>query len=206
MKLTIDECTQLASVIHLQRLLQLIEQQIDRLQTIQINQNQQINDPLHQDLNDINLVLNNTQQLTGDDTLRFCLSLLWNLTDENAIVCERFIHSMGLQLFQRLIHLFASDTIILTKIVGLLSNISEVSHLRIYLYSIDIIPLMQKFLTDGIIDIAFSAAGILAHLLLEQINHEVNIELCQYMRNAILKWKNPDTNMVTYRYEKKTKI
>ena len=109
---------------------------------------------------------------------------------------------MGLQLFQRLIHLFSSDTIVLTKIVGLLSNISEVSHLRIYLYSIDIIPLMQRFLNDGIIDIAFSAAGILAHLLLEQINHEVNIELCQYMRNAILKWQNPDSNMVTYRYEK----
>jgi hypothetical protein len=196
----------LGSIINLQRLLQLIEQQIDRLQTIQISQNHQINDPSQQELNDIDIVLNNTQQLTGDDTLRFCLSLLWNLTDENPIVCERFIHSMGLQLFQRLIHLFSSDTIILTKIVGLLSNISEVSHLRIYLYSIDIIPLMQKFLIDGIIDIAFSAAGILAHLLFEQINHEVNIELCQYMRNAILKWQNPDTNMVTYRYKKKNKI
>jgi hypothetical protein len=196
----------LCSIINLQRLLQLIEQQIDRLQTMQISQYQQINNSSQQEFNDIDIVINNIQKLTGDDTLRFCLSLLWNLTDENPIVCERFIHSMGLQLFQRLIHLFSSDTIILTKIVGLLSNISEVSHLRIYLYSIDIIPLMQKFLTDGIIDIAFSAAGILAHLLLEQINHEVNIELCQYMRNAILKWKNPDTNMVTYRYEKKTKI
>ena len=144
--------------------------------------------------------MDNSQQLTGDDTLLFCLSLLWNLTDENPIVCERFIHSMGLQLFQRLIHLFSSDTIVLTKIVGLLSNISEVSHLRLYLYSIDIIPLMQKFLTDGIIDIAFSAAGILAHLLFDQINQEINMELCQYMRNAILKWQNPDTNMVTYRY------
>jgi hypothetical protein len=197
--LTIDECTQLGSVINLQRLLQLIEQQIDRLQTIQVNQNQQINDQSQQELNDINNILDNNQQLTGDDTLLFCLSLLWNLTDENPIVCERFINSMGLELFQRLIHLFSLDTIVLTKIVGLLSNISEVSHLRIYLYSIHIVPLMQRFLTDGIIDIAFSAAGILAHLLFEQINHEVDMELCQYMRNAILKWQNPDTNMVTYR-------
>jgi hypothetical protein len=184
----------LGSVTNLQRLIQLIEQQIDRLQTIHINQNQQINDPSEQELN-------NNQQLIGDDTLRFCLSLLWNLTDENSIVCENFIHSMGLQLFQRLIHLFSSDRIVLTKIVGLLSNISEVSHLRIYLYSIDIISIMQRFLTDGIIDIAFSAAGILAHLLLEQVNHEDNIELCQYMTNAISKWQNPNTNMVTYRYE-----
>ncbi len=190
----------MGSTINLQRLLQLIEQQIDRLQTIQITQNQQINDPLQQEIND--LELNNTQQLTGDDTLRFCLSLLWNLTDENPIVCEHFIHSMGLQLFQRLIHLFSSDTIVLTKIVGLLSNISEVSYLRIYLYANDIIPLMRRFLTDGIIDIAFSAAGTLAHLLLEQIDHEMNMELCQHMRNTILKWQNPDSNMVTYRYEK----
>ncbi len=199
-QLSIDECTQLGSTINLQRLLQLIEQQIDRLQTIQITQNQQINDPLQQEIND--LELNNTQQLTGDDTLRFCLSLLWNLTDENPIVCEHFIHSMGLQLFQRLIHLFSSDTIVLTKIVGLLSNISEVSYLRMYLYANDIIPLMRRFLTDGIIDIAFSAAGTLAHLLLEQIDHEMNMELCQHMRNTILKWQNPDSNMVTYRYEK----
>jgi len=198
-RLTVSECTQLASVTNLQRLLQLIEQQIDRLHTMQLNSNQQINDLAQQDLNDPQINLNPMLQLTGDDTLRFCLSLLWNLTDENPIVCERFIHSMGLQLFQRLIHLFSLDTIILTKIVGLLSNISEVAHLRVYLYSIDIIPLMQKFLTDGIIDIAFSAAGILANLLLEQIDREVNVDLCQYMRNAILKWQNPDTNMITYR-------
>ena len=190
----------MGSTNNLQRLLQLIEQQIDRLQTIQLTQNQQINDPTQQEFHDINVELNNTQQLTGDDTLRFCLSLLWNLTDENPIVCERFIHSMGLQLFQRLIHLFSSDTVVLTKIVGLLSNISEVSYLRIYLYSFDIIQLMQRFLIDGIIDIAFSAAGILAHLLLEQIDHEISMELCQQMRNAISQWPNPDSNMVTYRY------
>ena len=58
---------------------------------------------------------------------------------------------------------------------------------------------MQRFLTGGIIDIAFSATGILAHLLLEQINQEINRDLCQDMRNAIQRWKNPDTNMVTYR-------
>ncbi|UJR31306.1 hypothetical protein I4U23_018804 [Adineta vaga] len=191
-RLTIDECTQLGSVTNLQRLIQLIEQQIDRLQTTHMNQPQQLDDVSEQELN-------NNLQLIGDDTLRFSLSLLWNLTDENPTICEHFIHSMGLQLFQRLIHLFASDTIVLTKIVGLLSNISEVSHLRIYLYSIDIIPLMQRFLTDGIIDIAFSAAGILAHLLYEQINQEIDTELCQDMRNTICKWQNPETNMVTYR-------
>ncbi|CAF0853800.1 unnamed protein product [Adineta ricciae] len=189
-RLTIAECTRLGSDTNLQRLIQLIEQQIDRLQTMHVNQQQ----------DDLSVQeSNNNLQLTGDDTLRFCLSLLWNLTDENPIVCEHFIHTMGLQLFQRLIYLFSSDTIILTKIVGLLSNISEVPHLRLYLYSIDIISLMQRFLTDGIIDIAFSATGILAHLLLEQINQEINRDLCQDMRNAIQKWKNPDTNMVTYR-------
>ena len=197
--MSIDECTQLGSTNNLQRLLQLIEQQIDRLQAIQNSQNQQNNDPIQGEFHDVNLDLNDSQQLTGDDTLRFCLSLLWNLTDENSLVCERFIHSLGLQSFQRLMRLFASDTIVLTKIVGLLSNISEVPYLRIYLYSIDIIPLMQQFLIDGIIDIAFSAAGILAHLLLEQIDREISKELCQQMRNAIISWQNPDTNMVTYR-------
>ncbi|CAF3504632.1 unnamed protein product, partial [Rotaria sp. Silwood2] len=198
-KLTIDECTQLGSVINLKRLLQLIEQQIDRLQTMQINQNQQAhNVQTQQTLSDIDLTLNHNQQLTSDDTLRFCLSLLWNLTDENAIVCENFIQSMGLQLFQRLLNLFSTDTIVLTKIVGLLSNIAEVSHLKIYLYSIDIIPLMQKYITEAILDVAFSAVGILAHLLYEQTDDEINLELCRQMRKTIVSWQNPHTNMVTY--------
>jgi hypothetical protein len=174
---------------------------------MQITQNQQVvhvhNDQSPQTLNDIDIVLNNSQQLTSDDTLRFCLSLLWNLTDENITVCENFIQSMGLQLFQRLVHLFATDTIVLTKIVGLLSNIAEVSHLKIYLYSIDIIPLMQKYMMEAIPDIAFSATGILAHLLYEQTDEEINLEVCQLMREAIVAWQNPHTNMVTYRYAHK---
>ncbi|CAF3632366.1 unnamed protein product [Rotaria socialis] len=193
-RLTVEECTKLGSVINIHCLLQLIEHQVNRLQAMQNIQNHASEQPLNH-----NLLLNNDLQLTGDDTLRFCLSLLWNLTDENPIVCERFVHSNGLQLFQRLIHLFSTDTIILTKILGVLSNISEVSHLIMCLYSIDIIPLIQKFLTDAIIDIAFSAAGILAHLLFQQINRELNLELCQYMKNAILKWQNPDRNIITYR-------
>jgi hypothetical protein len=191
--------------MNLTRLLQLIEQQIDRLQTIQISENQQAviahNDQSQQSLNDIDMILNNSQQLTSDDTLRFCLSLLWNLTDENAMVGESFIQSMGLQLFQRLFHLFASDTIVLTKIVGLLSNIAEVPHLKPCLYSIDIISLMQKYMMEAILDVAFSATGVLAHLLYEQTDDEINLELCQQMRETILSWQNPHTNMVTYRYE-----
>lgn len=182
----------------------MIEQQIDRLQTMQLVGQQQQQAPQQnagqqQEFNELDLLSSNQSQLTGDDTLRFCLSLLWNLTDENPIVCQRFIHSMGLHLFQRLINLFASDSIVLTKIVGLLSNISEVAHLRIYLYSIDIIPLMRRFLNESTLDIAFSAAGILAHLLYEQIDQQVDKELCQQMREAISKWQNPETNMVTYR-------
>jgi hypothetical protein len=161
---------------------------------VQNEQSQQIS-------NDIDIVLNNPQQLTSDDTLRFCLSLLWNLTDENKIVCENFIQSMGLQLSKRILHLFATDTIVLTKIVGLLSNVAEVSHLKIYLYSIDIIPLMQKFINEAVLDVAFSATGILAHLLYEQTDDEINLELCQQMTDAIKTWQNPHTNMVTYRYE-----
>lgn len=200
-KLTINECAHLGSVVNIQRLLQLIEQQIDRLQTSQIHQgNLAGNDQSQPISNDIDMVINNPQQLTSDDTLRFCLSLLWNLTDENIIVCEHFIQSNGLQLFQRLLQLFSTDTILLAKIVGLFSNIAEVSHLKTYLHSIDIILLMQKFLIEGIPDIAFSAAGILAHLIYDQADEEINFELCQHMRDAILTWQNPHTNMVTYRY------
>jgi antitoxin component HigA of HigAB toxin-antitoxin module len=201
-KLTTAECTQLGSIINLKRVFQLIEQQIDHLQTTQLNQNQPIhnNDQFEQTVNDIDMVLDHPQQLTSDDTLRFCLSLLWNLTDENSIICESFIQSMGLQLFQRLLHLFASDTIVLTKVVGLLSNIAEVSHLKPYLYSIDIIPLMQKYIIESIIDVAFPAAGIIAHLLFEQTDDEINFDLCQLMRNAILSWQSPHLNMVTYKY------
>lgn len=119
------------------------------------------------------------------------------------MVCERFIHSMGLHLFQRLLTLFGSDSIVITKIVGLLSNIAEVAHLRIYLYSIDIIPLMRRFLSNTTLDIAFSSAGILSHLLAEQAEHGVNEDLAEQMRETMIKWQNPETNMITYRFERR---
>ena len=194
-RLSIHECALIGSIGNLKRLFQLIEQQIDRLQTIQIIQN----DQSQQSVNHLDLMLNHPQQLRSDDTLRFCLSLLWNLTDENPIVCENFIQSMGLDLFQRLLHLFPGDNIVQTKIVGLLSNIAEVSPLKNYLYSIDIIPLMQKYMTEAIPDVAFSATGILAHLLYEQNEDEIDEDLCRRMRDAINTWKNPETNMVNYR-------
>lgn len=194
-RLSIHECALMGSIGNLKRIFQLIEQQIDRLQTIQIIQN----DPSQQPVNHLDLMLNHPQQLTSDDTLRFCLSLLWNLTDENPIVCENFIQSMGLELFQRLLHLFPRDHIVQTKIVGLLSNIAEVTHLKKYLYSIDILPLMQKYMTDAIADVAFSATGILAHLLYDQNEEEIDEDLCRRMRDAINTWQNPETNMVTYR-------
>ena len=106
---------------------------------------------------------------------------------------------MGLQLFQRLLQLFSTDTILLTKIVGLLSNIAEVSRLRICLYSIDIVSLMRKFMLEAVLDIAFAATGILAHLLSEQVDDEIDWDLCQQMRDTILTWQNPHTTMVTYR-------
>ncbi|UJR15422.1 hypothetical protein I4U23_002367 [Adineta vaga] len=199
-RLTIDECTQLGTIKNLKRLLQLIEQQIDRLQTMQITQNQQMNNAHNdQSVNEIDILLNNPQQLTSDDTLRFCLSLLWNLTDENATVCRNFIQSMGLELFQRLLDLFASDTIVLTKIVGLLSNIAEVQHLKSYLYSIGIIPLMKRYINEAVVDVAFSATGILAHLLYDQKNDDIDFDLCEQMMDAIKSWQSPHTNMVTYR-------
>ena len=191
----------MGSLTNLKHLIQLKEQQIERLRTIQSSQNYQTayahNESTQQILNNIN----NSQQLTSDDTLRFCLSLLWNLTDENALVCENFIQSMGLQLFQRLLYLFSTDTIVLTEIVGLLSNIAEVSHFKICLYSIDIIPLMQKYITEAILDVAISAAGILAHLMYAQTDDEINLDLWQKMREAIVTWQNPHIDMVTYRYE-----
>jgi hypothetical protein len=59
---------------------------------------------------------------------------------------------------------------------------------------------MQKYVLEAIPDIAFSAMGILAHLFYEQTDEEIDYELCQQMREAIVTWQNPDTNLVTYRY------
>ena len=76
LKLTIHQCTQLSSVLNIRRLLQLVEQQIDRLQTMQLAPMNIPNDQSQPVLNDMDMMLNNPQQLTSDDTLRFCLSLI----------------------------------------------------------------------------------------------------------------------------------
>ncbi|CAF1482185.1 unnamed protein product, partial [Didymodactylos carnosus] len=122
------------------------------------------------------------------------------------IVCEKFITCNGIQVYQRILEIFATDTITITKIVGLFSNIAEVEHLRIYLRTPLIIEQIEYFLLNSAIDIAYFSAGILSHLLLdEHDNRDDSVDNDHYklisdeMRRIITLWRNPDTSMVTYR-------
>ncbi len=78
----------------------------------------------------LELVLQRVDNQQIDITLKFTLSALWNLTDESPSTCSVFLNEGGMDLFLQVLQVFPDDISIETKVLGLLNNIAEVSHLR----------------------------------------------------------------------------
>jgi len=97
-------------------------------------------------------------------TLKFTLSALWNLTDESPETCGVFLREGGLDLFLRVLEAFPGKSTVETKILGLINNIAEVKTLRHRLMVDQFLSALHHLLRSPLIDVAYFAAGIVAHL------------------------------------------
>ncbi|CAF0977812.1 unnamed protein product [Adineta ricciae] len=103
------------------------------------------------------------------ETVEVAWTLLWNITDETAENCRRFIEdNNGLQAYYDCLELWSDKRDLVRNMLGLLGNVAEVKELRHYL----ITPMhMEKFrmlLTRSIqndIEIPYNCGGILANIL-----------------------------------------
>ena len=62
-----------------------------------------------------------------DSTLKFNLSALWNITDESPAASKLFFDLEGIEKYARMLEVFAGDTQIEQRVLGLINNIAEVS-------------------------------------------------------------------------------
>ncbi|KAK6195403.1 hypothetical protein SNE40_000841 [Patella caerulea] len=101
-----------------------------------------------------------------DDMMEVAWSSMWNITDETAENCKRFINCDGMLLFLRCLKMFKDRGELLRNMMGLMGNIAEVKDLRHQLMNSSYITVFSDLLdstSDGI-EVSYNAAGVLAHL------------------------------------------
>ncbi|GFQ78435.1 protein zyg-11 homolog B [Trichonephila clavata] len=153
----------------------------------------------------LDIVKTKKEQGDIDIMMKFTLSALWNLTDESPKTCGVFLHLGGLQLFLSVLVKFAGESAVETKVLGLMNNIAEVSHLRVHLMKDNFITALRSLLHSRHIDVSYFAAGIVAHLTSEGEsfwyfwNQNNWSEMVTELGTTVMNWDVPATEMVAYR-------
>ncbi|KAH8303764.1 hypothetical protein KR018_001537 [Drosophila ironensis] len=127
-----------------------------------------------------------------DDVMEVAWSTMWNVTDETAINCKRFLDVRGMEYFLKCLHTFPDREELLRNMMGLLGNVAEVKWLRPNLMTQEFIEVFARLLdslSDGIevgantsllskvdegknlgpneswrFQVSYNAAGVLAHI------------------------------------------
>ncbi|KAL7289258.1 hypothetical protein TKK_0017195 [Trichogramma kaykai] len=155
----------------------------------------------------LSMVKTKVQSKSVDITMKFTLSALWNLTDESATTCMVFLEEGGMNLFLEVLDSFQGESSVETKVLGLLNNIAEVSHLRHRLMIPRFIEMLSLLLDSKHIDVSYFAAGIAAHLLSDGFRLWTTAPLLQdrgwamldQLSHAVTSWQTPQGEMVAYR-------
>ncbi|XP_076650034.1 protein zyg-11 homolog B [Halictus rubicundus] len=141
-----------------------------------------------------------------DTTMKFTLSVLWNLTDESARTCSLFMAEGGMDLFLEMLETFQGASSVETKVLGLINNIAEVSSLRPRLMERKFLSMLSTLLVSTHIDISYFAAGITAHLLSDgkyvwwsKNLHQSRALLLKQLAHTVKHWQTPQGEMVAYR-------
>lgn len=114
----------------------------------------------------LNLISDRLSRKIFDDVMEVAWSTMWNVTDETAKNCERFLDGRGMEYFLGCLKLFPEKDDLLRNMMGLLGNVAEVKELRPRLMTPEFITEFADLLdssSDGI-EVSYNAAGVLAHI------------------------------------------
>ncbi|XP_069122313.1 LOW QUALITY PROTEIN: protein zer-1 homolog [Argopecten irradians] len=134
-------------------------------------------------------------------------STLWNVTDETAANCEKFMNNGGMDLFKDCLQRFVDKPELLRNMMGLMGNIAEVKFLRPKLMDPEYITMFSNLLdskSDGI-EVSYNAAGIFSHLMSDgpdawTISCPARDEVIDRLTNAIERWPINCSRNINYRY------
>ncbi|XP_076622676.1 protein zyg-11 homolog B isoform X3 [Colletes latitarsis] len=152
------------------------------------------------------IVKSRVESKSVDITMKFTLSVLWNLTDESAATCRAFLAEGGMELFLLMLENFQGESSVEIKVLGLLNNIAEVNYLRQRLMIPKFMWMLSVLLDSAHIDVSYFAAGITAQLLSDgpqlwsrNLLLQNRDQLLQQLAHTVTRWRTPQGEMVAYR-------
>ncbi|KAF4526612.1 hypothetical protein B566_EDAN006428 [Ephemera danica] len=141
-----------------------------------------------------------------DDVLEVAWSTMWNVTDETAINCQRFLDGRGMDLFLGCLDTFPDKEELLRNMMGLLGNVAEVRHLRPRLMTGQFVSVFADLLdscSDGI-EVSYNAAGVLSHMASDgpemwNIETPKRADVLTRMVTAVERWDLGTERNINYR-------
>lgn len=141
-----------------------------------------------------------------DDVLEVAWSTMWNVTDETAINCQRFLDGRGMEFFLGCLSTFPDKEELLRNMMGLLGNVAEVQSLRPRLMTSQFVSVFADLLdsaSDGI-EVSYNAAGVLSHMASDgpaawTLAAPKREEVLRRMLAAIERWDLSTERNINYR-------
>uniref|UniRef100_A0A182NIL8 Protein zer-1 homolog n=1 Tax=Anopheles dirus TaxID=7168 RepID=A0A182NIL8_9DIPT len=154
----------------------------------------------------LNLINDRLSRRVFDDVMEVAWSTMWNVTDETAKNCERFLDGRGMEYFLGCLKLFPDRDDLLRNMMGLLGNVAEVKELRPRLMTHEFITEFSDLLdssSDGI-EVSYNAAGVLAHIASDgvdawTISRPTRYSVLVRMVEAIERWDLSAERNINYR-------
>ncbi|XP_053676518.1 protein zer-1 homolog [Anopheles nili] len=154
----------------------------------------------------LNLINDRLSRRIVDDVMEVAWSTMWNVTDETAKNCERFLDGRGMEYFLGCLKTFPDRDALLRNMMGLLGNVAEVKELRPRLMTHEFITEFSDLLdssSDGI-EVSYNAAGVLAHIASDGLNawtisKPARHNVLMRMVEAIERWDLSAERNINYR-------
>uniref|UniRef100_A0A8C4ZMR6 Protein zyg-11 homolog n=1 Tax=Gadus morhua TaxID=8049 RepID=A0A8C4ZMR6_GADMO len=140
-----------------------------------------------------------------DNTLRFALSALWNLTDGSPAAGRHFVQCQGLELYVEVLESYCSEPSVQQKVLGLLNNLAEVEELQGDLMEEDLLDYVLSVLGDPRVgvEVRYFAGGFLAQLSSRPkawtLRQELLETIHQQLHLTVMTWSPAEKEMVSYR-------
>ncbi|XP_046386506.1 protein zer-1 homolog [Ischnura elegans] len=154
----------------------------------------------------LDLIEDRLERKICDDVLEVAWSTMWNVTDETAINCERFLDGRGMDFFLGCLSTFPQKEELLRNMMGLLGNVAEVKNLRSRLMTSHFVSVFSDLLdscSDGI-EVSYNAAGVLSHMASDgpdvwTITSPRREDVLRRMVSAIERWDLTTERNINYR-------
>lgn len=154
----------------------------------------------------LSLIEDRLNRKVCDDVLEVAWSTMWNVTDETAINCQRFLDGRGMDYFLNCLITFPEKEELLRNMMGLLGNVAEVKKLRPRLMTKHFVTVFTTLLdsnSDGI-EVSYNAAGVLSHMASDgpsawTLSSPRREDVLQRMVGAIEHWDLHTERNINYR-------